>query len=68
MQQLRVQWIILQMDLRTWKERRALDIARALPRWLRYWVTIDSIAKATIGQYDNTDPTTLPAMKVLDRL
>lgn len=43
-------------DWRRRKERWALSLARALPRWLRYWVTIDSFAKATTGKYSGRHP------------
>ena len=66
---MRYRWMLLQEHaLRTQQVYLPLAIAHRLPRWLRYWVTLDSIAKATTGKYGNTVVPELRAMDVLDRI
>jgi hypothetical protein len=63
----RVRW-----DARAARDRTyvsvGLWVARHLPRWVRYWVTIDSISRATTGKYGDTEVPALHAMDVLDRI
>jgi hypothetical protein len=49
-------------------DRLALTVARCLPRRLRYWVTVDSIVRATSGPYGNTVVSDLKAVDVLNRI
>jgi hypothetical protein len=49
-------------------ERLALWLARRVPRWLCYWITLDAIAKATSGRYSDTVVPDLRAMEVLKRI
>jgi len=46
----------------------ATRLAAHAPRWLRYWLTLDAIAKATTGKYSSTVVPELRAMDVLDRI
>jgi len=64
-----LRWMLAREHLlRTWQVYLPLWIAMRLPRWLRYWVTLDSIAKATTGKYGSTVVPELRAMDVLDRI
>jgi hypothetical protein len=46
----------------------ATRLAAKAPRWLRYWLTLDAIAKATTGKYSATVVPELRAIDVLDRI
>jgi hypothetical protein len=52
----------------TWWIKGWSWFAARAPHTLRYWLTIDAIAKVTTGQYSNTNVADLPAMEVLKRL
>ena len=43
-------------------------MAYRVPNRLRYFVTIDAIAKATTGKYGNTNVSELNCMEVVKRL
>lgn len=60
-------WEVRARRERLWTSS-GLWVAHRLPRWIRYWVTIDSIAKATTGKYGNTVVPGLRAMDVLSRI
>jgi hypothetical protein len=62
-----VRWWLRGRQDRIWTYG-SLAVARRLPRWLRYWVTIDSIARATTGKYGTTVVPELTAMEVLERI
>lgn len=42
-------------------------IVRLIPKRLRYFVTIDSCAKATVGEYGNTVPCELDILTMINR-
>jgi hypothetical protein len=60
---LRLRWKIAAM-----KEQALLFAARRIPRRLRYWATIVSIAEATTGEYSGTIVPDLSAMEMLKRI
>lgn len=68
MNALRFRWALLQIDWNHWKEKQMLAIAHVLPHWLRYWVTVDSFARATTGKYSNVHPDEVGYSKVMDAL
>ncbi len=49
------------------KEKMWTGLAWALPKQLVYWCSIRLMAHATVGDYGNTDPSTLNAMDALKR-
>lgn len=49
-------------------ENIAFWLAARAPKVVRRYMVVDAIAKATTGEYSNTNVTSLPAMEVLNRI
>ncbi len=78
-----VRWMVDPALLRTWGWRHitwywpvvvaranmelGLWAGRRCPRWLRYWVTIDTLAQCTSGAWSSTDVPEMTADTLLRR-
>jgi hypothetical protein len=51
-----VRWWLLRGGLYHWVERRQMWVAWHVPKWLMRWVVIRAFAKATTGDYGDTEP------------
>jgi hypothetical protein len=62
-----VRWILVKWWVAQKQEAATMWIAWHLPRSLVYWATIRLTARATTGEYGQTDPTILDVMTALKR-
>lgn len=49
------------------RENFMVNFTYRLPHWVKYWCAIHIAAEATMGEYGNTDVTTLTVPEMLQR-